>query len=160
MAENIYRPPLSGNKSMRVRSSKSKTYNKAEPEWHWALSPDLPKLWLRDSSKIDAQFVEDLELAWKKYKTLSIPGKGDGAQPWQRTRKARMKLEETYKLLPKEIKRAKEVALARYPGFVIRCEDGSLDYDTEVVEKRGGKKKAVVEALKTMSQSLKGDDDE
>jgi hypothetical protein len=38
---------------------------------------------------------------------------------------------EQYKKLNPEIRRVKEVALARYPSFVIRGQDGSLDYHTD-----------------------------
>jgi hypothetical protein len=44
---------------------------------------------------------------------------------------------EQYKKLDLEIRRAKQVALARYPNFVIRGQDRSLDYHTDEKEDDG-----------------------
>ncbi|KAE8454637.1 hypothetical protein EG329_000260 [Mollisiaceae sp. DMI_Dod_QoI] len=141
MADPIYRPPLSGGTSMRYRRSKSEAYDNAEPEWYWKLSPILPKLWIRDSSKITEEIVAELEAAWIFYQKLNIPGEGDGAKRSSRTLSGRRKLEEEYQRLDDNTRRAKEVALARYPNFVIRGEDGSLDYYTDEPDKSKGRVK-------------------
>jgi hypothetical protein len=61
-----------------------------------------------------------------------------------KTKAGRKKLEEEYKKLNPEIRRAKEVALARHENFALRGQDGSLDYHTEEVSKerrqKGGSK--------------------
>jgi hypothetical protein len=130
-------PPLSNSKPARHRISRSKTYDKASPEWYWKVSPTLPQLWIRDGKSLTPEIVAELDKAWVKYGTLSIPGKGDGADLAARTRTGRKILEEEYSKLDHDTRRAKEVALARYDPFVIRGTDGSLDYHTEVVRYGG-----------------------
>jgi hypothetical protein len=52
---------------------------------------------------------------------LGIPGDGDGKGfKYKYSKKARRKLEDEYSFLPEDARRAKEVALARYPGFCLR----------------------------------------
>ena len=64
---------------------------------------------------------------------MNIPGKGDGAYAYSVAK--RKKLEKEYSKLDPEIRRAKEVALARHKYFCIRGEDGSLDYHVDVKDK-------------------------
>jgi hypothetical protein len=75
---------------------------------------------------------------------LGIPGKGDGASVRDKTLTGRRRLEKEYEILDDQTRRAKEVALARYRGFVICGGDGRLDYGTSSVsknEEKKGKKK-------------------
>jgi hypothetical protein len=76
------------------------------------------------------EVLDGLERAWLEYLSLSIPGKGDGAhKKYKYSRAARLRLEEEYETLDPAIRKAKEVALARYDGFAMR-KDGTLDYHT------------------------------
>lgn len=79
---------------------------------------------------MSAATAAELQEAWIRYLELGIPGDGDGKGfKYVYSKSARRKLEEEYSLLPEEVRRAKEVALARHPGFCLR-NDGSLDYHT------------------------------
>lgn len=42
-----------------------------------------------------------------------------------------MKLDDEYRKLPDDVRKAKEIALARHRHFVFRCESLTLDYGTE-----------------------------
>ncbi|KAE9365021.1 hypothetical protein N431DRAFT_353041 [Stipitochalara longipes BDJ] len=131
-------PPLSTTEPPRHRRSKSMEYNNSAPEWYWKLNPILPQLWIRDSSLITPAIISELETAWLTYQTLAVPGKGDGGSRRAKTKAGRRKIEEEYSILEPEIRRAKEVALARHENFAIRGRDGSLDYHIEEAkEKRG-----------------------
>ncbi|PMD31832.1 hypothetical protein L207DRAFT_591258 [Hyaloscypha variabilis F] len=131
-------PPLSTTEPPRHRRSKSMDYNNSAPEWYWKLSPILPQLWIRDSSLITPDIISELETAWLKYQTLGIQGKGDGGSRRAKTKAGRRKIEEEYSILEPEIRRAKEVALARYENFAIRGRDGSLDYHVEEAKEKVG----------------------
>jgi len=125
-------PPLSCSTSkIKFRRSKSNSYPNDSPEWFWKLSGSLPQLWIRDASHITPEILAELEDAWRRYQSLNIPGKGDGGSLKVRSRKGRMALEEEYKRLDDDVRRAKEVALAQYSQFVISGRDGSLDYHTD-----------------------------
>jgi len=137
MANEPHLPPHSQTQLPRHRRSKSMEYDNSAPEWYWKLSPMLPQLWIRDSSLITAAIVSELETAWLKYQTLGILGKGDGGSWRARTKAGRKKIEEEYGRLKPEIRRAKEVQLARHKNFVIRGRDGSLDYHIEEPKKKG-----------------------
>jgi hypothetical protein len=128
-------PPLSASHPVRHRRSKSNEYNNSSPEWYWKLSPILPQLWIRDASLVTPSIISELEASWLKYQTLGIPGKGDGGSRRVKTKAGRKKLEKEYSMLDPEIRRAKEVALAKHENFVIRGRDGSLDYHTEEASK-------------------------
>lgn len=147
---HAHMPPLSTTQAPRHRISRSDSYNNSSPEWYWKLSPILPQLWIRDSSLITPVIISELEAAWLKYQTLGIQGKGDGGSRRAKSKAGRKKIEDEYKQLDPEVRRAKEVALARYDKFVIRGQDGSLDYDTDepVKEKKGLGAKAVDMVLK------------
>ncbi|KAF4629115.1 hypothetical protein G7Y89_g9035 [Cudoniella acicularis] len=147
---NPHLPPLSNSKTFKFRRSRSTTYDNSSPEWYWKLSPILPELWVRDSNLLTPDIISELEAAWLYYQRLNIPGKGDGASWKVKTREGRRKLERQYMALEDEVRRAKEVNLARFDEFVIRGEDGSLDYHTEVAERECGDskdKKCVVSTL-------------
>lgn len=143
--QQFHLPPLSTTQAPRHRLSRCKTYNNNSPEWYWKLSPILPQLWIRDSSLITPATITELETAWLKYQTLGIQGQGDGASRRAKTKAGRKRIEEEYKKLDPEVRRAKEVALARHDNFVIKGQDGSLDYHTEEVKlektNNGGRKK-------------------
>jgi hypothetical protein len=124
-------PPLSATQTPRHRRSKSIEYDNSSPEWYWKLSPILPQLWIRDSALITPAIISELETAWLRYQTLGIPGKGDGGSRSAKTKAGRRKIEEDYMRLQPDVRRAKEVALARHENFVIRGRDGSLDYHTK-----------------------------
>jgi hypothetical protein len=106
-------------------------YDNSSPEWYWKLSPILPQLWIRDSALITPAIISELETAWLRYQTLGIPGKGGGGSRSAKTKAGRRKIEQEYMRLQRDVRRAKEVALARHENFVIRGRDGSLDYHTE-----------------------------
>ncbi|RDL41666.1 uncharacterized protein BP5553_01645 [Venustampulla echinocandica] len=136
VGQSIHLPPLSSSKNFKFRHSKSPLYDKTSPEWYWKLSPALPELWIRDSNLLTPAIIAELETAWLQYQSLNIPGKGDGARLSMKTRQGRRLLEIEYSRLDLSVRRAKEVALARYDNFVIRGTDGSLDYHTETVDTR------------------------
>jgi hypothetical protein len=141
----LHLPPLSTTQAPRHRLSRSKTYNNSSPEWYWKLSPILPQLWIRESSLITPAIIAELEAAWLKYQALGIQGLRDGGSRRAKTKAGGKRIEEEYKKLDPEVKRAKEVALARHENFVIRGQDGSLDYQTEEVKlektNKGGRKR-------------------
>jgi hypothetical protein len=128
-------PPLSATEAPRRRRSKSLQYDNSSPEWYWKLSP--AQFLIRDSSHITPAIISELETAWLKYQTLGIPGKGDGASRRAKTKAGRRKIEEAYRMLESDVRRAGKVALARYEKFAILGRDGSLDYHTE--EAKGGR---------------------
>jgi hypothetical protein len=136
-------PPLSTTAQPRHRRSKSVSYNNSSPEWHWKLSPILPELWIRDANIITPAIIAELEKAWLKYQTLGVPGKGDGASLRAKTRAGRKKIQEEYRALPRDVRKAKEVALARWENFVIRGRDGTLDYHTDEERKEGKGKRGL-----------------
>ena len=130
-------PPFSGN-SCTSRRSQSPTYNHKSPEWYWKLSPALPELWLRDCHKLNTEIVEELEKAWNHYQTLNVPGTGDGFGPSARNLKERKRLKAEYAKLSPNVKKAKEVALARYDWFAIVVkEEWTLDYHVDFAEGKG-----------------------
>jgi hypothetical protein len=96
--------------------------------------------------------ISELETAWLKYQTLGILGKGDGASRRSKTRAGRRKIEEEYRMLEPDVRRAKEVALARHENFAIWGRDGSLDYHTEEV--KGGKNRLGDRALVLVAKML------
>ncbi len=71
-----------------------------------------------------------------------------------RSRSWRRRLEEEYSKLDQDVRRAKEIALARYEWFVIRGEDGSLDYHTE--EAGGEGKKGVQGVVSGLKRVMSG----
>lgn len=123
-------PPLSGSAKFKSRVSKSLIYDKAAYEWYWKPTPTLPSIWVRDGNLLTMEVCAEWDRAWRRYATLGVPGKGDGAGLVAMTRHGRRKIEAEYQKLSPEIKKAKEVALARYDPFCLRA-DGTLDYHTE-----------------------------
>jgi hypothetical protein len=145
--ENPRFPPFSGA-TCRSRPSQSPTYKNTSLEWYWRLSPALPELWLRDCHKLTPGFVKDLEEAWKDYQTLNIAGNGDGSGSSAWTLEGRKRLKAEYKSLAPNVKKAKEVALARHESFAIvvgeGADDWTLDYHVDFPEGKGnlqGKRK-------------------
>jgi hypothetical protein len=129
-------PPLSDSGPLKIRRSKSVSYTRASPEYFWKLTPILPQLWLRDGRLLTREAIDELEAAWLRYQTLSIRGKGDGGGVFSaNTVKKRMKLKKEYEKLEPDVRRAKEVALARYKHFTICGPDGTLDYHIETLKK-------------------------
>lgn len=119
--------PLSGEGKRKSRISMSETYDKASPEWYIKLTPTLPKIWIRDIGHVTPEMGATWDRDWRRYTTLCIPGKGDGAGLDGRTRHGRRKLKAEYKKLNPKVRAAKEIALARYAPFCM-CADGTLDY--------------------------------
>jgi hypothetical protein len=135
MGEPIRRtnlPPLSDNGPLKVRRSKSLTYKGGSPEYKWKISAILPSLWVRDGRLLTSEAIDELEAAWIRYQALSIHGKGDGGWFSAGTMQRRLKLKSDYEKLEPEVRRAKEVALARYKYFCICGPDGTLDYHVDV----------------------------
>ena len=134
-------PPLSDSGPLKVRRYKSVSYTRASPEYFWKLTPILPQLWLRDDRLPTREAIDQLEAARLRYQTLSIRGKGDGGGVFcANTVKKQIKLKKEYEKPEPDVRRAKEVALARYKHFTICGPDGTLDYHIET-----SKKKEVVE---------------
>lgn len=144
-------PPLSGA-TCRSRTSQSSTYNNTSPEWYWKISPTLPELWLRDCHRLSEVVVTNLEASWKDYQSLNIPGSGDGSGSSAWTLEGRKQLKKEYGKLHANVRKAKEVALARYDCFAIAVapggDDWALDYHVDFAEgegnfrgKKGGKGK-------------------
>jgi hypothetical protein len=127
---NINLPPLSTTRSLKYRRSNSFTYPKTTPEVKFRPTPLLPELWIRDAREMSASTAAELQDAWIRYLELGIPGDGDGkGGKYVYSKKARRRLEEEYAGLEEGVRRAKEVALARWEGFCLR-RDGTLDYYT------------------------------
>jgi hypothetical protein len=131
MASTVIRPPLSGGTRVRYRNSRSQEYVGTSKECKYKITTGVPVLWWRDPHDADAEVVAEVKEAWFRYQRLGIRGSGDGkGAQFKASKAARRKLEEKYKLLDDDTRRAKEVALARYDGFCLRV-DGSLDYHTD-----------------------------
>jgi hypothetical protein len=137
MASEPNLPPLSlGDGNIKRRKSRSVHYDNSSPEIWWKLTGILPHLWVRDGWKLEGRtdITQEMDAAWMLYQKLGIPGKGDGKHAWSVAK--RQKLKDEYSKLEPEVRRAKEIALARHDYFCIRGTDGSLDYHVDVKDKR------------------------
>jgi hypothetical protein len=139
MSDSLYLPRLSSSK-IQNRISRSHEYAGDSPEWYWRLSKKLPELWIRDAYEIKNHptILEELEKSWEKYIDLGIIGSGDGAGRSARKYQQREALKKKYEKLPAEVRKAKELALARYEHFAIDGKTGELDYHVNPMD---GKKK-------------------
>jgi hypothetical protein len=118
-------PLLSDSGPLKVRWFQKRFLHRSLTRIFLETHANPPPTVNRDERLLTREAIDKLEAAWLRYQTLSIRGTEDGGGMFGAyTMKKRMKLKKDYEKLEPDVRRAKEVTLARYKHFTICGPDG------------------------------------